>query len=93
MRHLRLRRHQVYGEGWAILNDRAHNYQLLTYYTAPDIQAADLRATGFRLDEALDDNGVSIDINAATTAKFIHYAATTVALPASAVHESSRAAA
>jgi SAM-dependent methyltransferase len=82
-RHLRQRSREVYGEGWAILNDRGHNYRLLTYYVSPRVQAAELRSTGFSLDEAIDADGATVDVERPSGSRFIYYSATAVATASS----------
>lgn len=46
-RHLRMRRQEQRGDGWAVLNDEAHDYQLLTHYTTRAAQEQQLLHHGF----------------------------------------------
>ena len=46
-RHLMNRKKEVVMEGYAIINDSAHNYSLLTFYTSPDFMAEQLQKAGF----------------------------------------------
>jgi SAM-dependent methyltransferase len=57
------RRHRAYEREereYAIINDRSHNYSLVTYYTRPVDQASQLRAAGFEPLEAYCLNGEPI---------------------------------
>jgi SAM-dependent methyltransferase len=49
--------HQRMGSDWAVVNDDAHNYQLLHYYISRDAQERQLREEGFEFLECLDHNG------------------------------------
>jgi SAM-dependent methyltransferase len=59
--HLRLRRHERAGPGYAIVNDDAHHYKLLHYYVAGDTQLAQLDGAGLELVECLDGDGHAVD--------------------------------
>jgi hypothetical protein len=49
LQHYVARRHQRrVGRGYAILNDEAHDYRLMTYYIEPEQQSRDLREIGFQ---------------------------------------------
>jgi SAM-dependent methyltransferase len=56
----RLRPLQRVESGYAILNDEAHDFALLHYYTARDAQEQQLEEQGFGLLECLDLNGRSV---------------------------------
>jgi ubiquinone/menaquinone biosynthesis C-methylase UbiE len=47
VRHLRLRRHQQRGQGFAVASDGYFDYGLLTYYVAREEQRKQLAETGF----------------------------------------------
>ena len=55
--HRRLSRQQRIEDGYAILNDEAHDYSLLHYYITRDGQQEQLAAHGFELLDALDLDG------------------------------------
>jgi SAM-dependent methyltransferase len=63
--HLRMKRHERRGDGWAVLNDQSHNFRLLTYYVTPERQAAQLLETGF----------TAIETFGSRTDAWIYYAA------------------
>jgi SAM-dependent methyltransferase len=48
------------GDGYAIVNDDAHNYRLLHYYISRDAQERQLRELGFEFVECLDHNGHTV---------------------------------
>lgn len=54
---LRLRRMQRFEEGYAIVNDEAHDFSVLHYYIAPDAQKRQLDDAGFELLECVDLDG------------------------------------
>jgi len=56
----RLAPHEERGDGWAVLNDQAHDFGLLHHYSDPAAQEAELRAAGFELLECLDLAGEPI---------------------------------
>jgi SAM-dependent methyltransferase len=56
----RLRPLQRVESGYAILNDEAHDFALLHYYTTRDAQDRQLEEEGFELLECLDLNGRSV---------------------------------
>lgn len=45
------------GDGYAIVNDDAHDYKLLHYYVSRDAQERQLRELGFEFVECLDNEG------------------------------------
>ncbi len=73
--HLSRRRFEVRGEGWAVLNDKANNYRLLTCYISMAAQIEELASAGFELLEALDDHGAPVELGATTKSKLIYYEA------------------
>jgi ubiquinone/menaquinone biosynthesis C-methylase UbiE len=56
-RRRRMRRLETRTEEYAILNDQAHRYTLLTYYISVPAQRRQLEAQGFGSTEAYDANG------------------------------------
>lgn len=46
-RHQRMRRQEVFGDGWSIRNDEAHDYRLMHFYAAKDFQERSLSDAGF----------------------------------------------
>jgi len=74
---IHFRRHrsrEIWGEGYAILNDCAHNYSLMNYYVSIPTQRAQLRETGFSNELiCFDDKGGEISIDSGS--HWIHYLA------------------
>lgn len=75
-RSLRNRLHhagtQIRTESYAILNDRAHNFGLRTYYITADAQSEQLRQVGFTGSvEIFGDDGLSLA--ASLNRQFLHY--------------------
>jgi SAM-dependent methyltransferase len=63
------------GEGYAILNDSAHDYALLHYYIGRDDQARQLRETGYELLECLDTDGRPVGRGDSHPDPWLHYVA------------------
>lgn len=59
-RHLRMRRHEVHAEEYAVINDNAHGFSLFTYYIRIPAQLAQLARAGFTATEAYDMEGVPV---------------------------------
>jgi SAM-dependent methyltransferase len=77
--YLRLKNREIHGGGWAILNNKGHNYRLLTYYVTPRVQRDELESSGFSLDELIGSDGTAIPIDhGSAVASFIYYSATAV---------------
>ncbi len=55
--YARNRRHEVRGEGWAVVVDPAHEYRLLMYYTTIERQIRQLAALGFSEVELVGRDG------------------------------------
>ena len=55
--HLRLKRHTFACQDYAIINDRAHGYSLLTYYICKTKQIEQLESIGFNCVEMYDVTG------------------------------------
>jgi ubiquinone/menaquinone biosynthesis C-methylase UbiE len=47
LRKIRNRKKEYYSPDYAIINDYAHQYSLMTFYTTPDFLRRQLKATGF----------------------------------------------
>ncbi len=60
---LRNKNHQVFEEQYAIINDVAHNYAMLTYYIDKVNQVKQLEDMGFETIEMYDTLGNTLDIN------------------------------
>lgn len=70
-KHLSLKKHAVYRDEYAVINDNAHGYALLTYYISINSQVAQLEQTGFGETEAYDFDGRVCQ--AGTTSPWIYY--------------------
>ena len=70
-RHLRLRKHARRSETYAIINDNAHGYSLLTYYISISKQIEQLADVGFGAAEAYDFAGAVQSSD--TTSPWIYY--------------------
>ncbi|SRR6266496_3961375 len=64
-RHLMMRKHEVFTNEYAIVNDSAHGFSLFTYYIGTSEQIKQLERAGFVQIEAydMDGNRVQGDIN------------------------------
>ncbi|MGR3173424.1 MAG: class I SAM-dependent methyltransferase [Candidatus Scalindua sp.] len=60
---LRNKNHQVFNEQYAIINDIAHNYAMLTYYIDKVNQVKQLVDTGFETIEMYDTSGNMLNID------------------------------
>ena len=60
---LRNKNHQVFEDQYAIINDVAHNYAMLTYYIDKVNQLKQLEDMGFETIEMYDTLGNTLDIN------------------------------
>ncbi|MCA1816904.1 MAG: class I SAM-dependent methyltransferase [Acidobacteria bacterium] len=56
-KHLRMRRHEVHADEYAVVNDNAHGFSLLAYYISAPAQLEQLRRAGFSSAEAYDMDG------------------------------------
>jgi SAM-dependent methyltransferase len=63
------------GDGYAIINDSAHDYALLHYYIGRDDQARQLRDTGYELVECLDADGRLVGRGEPNPDPWLHYVA------------------
>lgn len=69
----RLRKEQVETLDYALVNDEAHDYALLTYYITPDAQVRQLEQVGFTDVRIYDQSGVEI-VSASTESIWLYYA-------------------
>ena len=60
---LKNRNHQVFNEQYAIINDVAHNYAMLTYYIDKVHQVSQLEDTGFETIEMYDTTGNMLNLD------------------------------
>ena len=61
---------------YALVNDQAHDYQLLHYYIGRDAQGRQLADAGFELLDCLDGDGHTVQAgDAASGQSELHYAA------------------
>jgi SAM-dependent methyltransferase len=63
------------GDGYAIINDSAHDYGLLHYYIGRDEQARQLHETGYELLECLDADGRTVGPGEPHPDPWLHYVA------------------
>jgi SAM-dependent methyltransferase len=63
------------GDGYAIINDSAHDFALLHYYIGRDAQDRQLHETGFELLECLDADGRTVDPGELHPDPWLHYVA------------------
>lgn len=60
-KHFRMRRHEVHTDEYAIVNDNAHGFSLLSYYIGMDQQKAQLTTAGFVEVEAYAIEGRKVE--------------------------------
>jgi SAM-dependent methyltransferase len=70
-KHLSLKRHAVHRDEYAVINDNAHGYSLLTYYISIEKQVAQLQSIGFGEAEAYDAEGKVRESD--TTSPWMYY--------------------
>jgi SAM-dependent methyltransferase len=63
------------GDGYAVLNDEAHDYQLLHYYIGRDAQERQLAEIGYGLIECFDIAGDAVAAGAESASSELHYVA------------------
>jgi len=61
--HLRNRNHQKFEDEYAIINDVAHNYAMMTYYIDKEHQVSQLEDVGFKTDEMYDISGNMLNLD------------------------------
>ena len=70
-KHLSLKKHARHSDWYAVINDNAHGYSLLTYYITIERQIEQLRGVGFVTTEAYDFAGIRRERD--TTSPWIYY--------------------
>jgi SAM-dependent methyltransferase len=60
-KHFRMRKHEIHTDAYAIVNDNAHGFSLMSYYIGIAEQRARLGATGFVNLEAYDLEGRKVE--------------------------------
>jgi len=74
--HLRNRNHQIFENEYAIINDVAHNYAMLTYYIDKKNQLSQLDDVGFETIEMYDTLGNMLNLDSDDTdSAWIYYVA------------------
>jgi SAM-dependent methyltransferase len=71
----KLRRFEKQERQYAVLNDRAHEYRLLTYYIFPKDQFEQLEECGFRNVLCLEINGMPLKKGSSSQNPWLHYSA------------------
>jgi len=78
--HRRNRRFEEFRDDYWILNDRAHSYQLLTYYIEQTKQVAQLEAAGFEALEVYGSRGELLPLDGADpSSSWLYYVARKIA--------------
>lgn len=72
-RHLKMRKYQRHMAEYAIINDNAHGYSLLTYYISIEEQIKQLESLGFEYIEAYDMEAVPV--NNTSSSSWVYYLA------------------
>jgi ubiquinone/menaquinone biosynthesis C-methylase UbiE len=72
-KHSRMQRHEVHTDEYAIINDNAHGFSLLSYYIGIEQQKAQLEGAGFVDVEAFDMEGKRVESD--QDSPWIHYLA------------------
>ena len=68
-----MKKHEIYTDDYAVVNDGDHRYSLLLYYISIDKQAKQLTEFGFSDIEAFDMKGNLVKTD--TTSHWIYYLA------------------
>jgi hypothetical protein len=68
-----MKRHEIYTDDYAIVNDPDHRYSLLLYYISIEKQVKQLTDIGFYGIEAYDKNGKMVEYD--TSSHWISYLA------------------
>lgn len=58
LRHQRMRRKEVFGDGWSIINDEAHEYRLMHFYVTKEFQERTLADAGFETVKVYKQDGL-----------------------------------
>lgn len=69
----RMDRAQIERDGWAVIDDMGHDWQLDLYYVMPEQQVQRLREHGFAVEALYDTNGREVPLAAAGRGPWIHY--------------------
>lgn len=72
-KHYKMKKHQIFTDDYAVVNDGDHRYSLLLYYISIDKQANQLTEFGFSDIEAFDMKGNQVKSD--TTSHWLHYLA------------------
>ncbi|HEX8097379.1 MAG TPA: class I SAM-dependent methyltransferase, partial [Pyrinomonadaceae bacterium] len=72
-RHLGMKRHEVYTDEYAIINDNAHGFSLLAYYIGTAEQVRQLESVGYRYVSAYDMEGN--EVSSDTAFPWVYYLA------------------
>ena len=72
-KHYKMKKHEIYTDDYAVVNDGDHRYSLLLYYISIDKQAKQLTEFGFSDIEAFDMKGNLVKTD--TTSHWIYYLA------------------
>jgi ubiquinone/menaquinone biosynthesis C-methylase UbiE len=73
--HMRMRRRERRGEGYAILNDSAYGARLLVYFASKEGQCRQLRDAGFTVIEMIGLEGARVDPDEPCRTPWIYYVA------------------
>ena len=72
-KHYKMKRHEIYTNDYAVVNDGDHRYSLLLYYISIDKQIKQLTAIGFSDIEAYDTKGELVEND--KSSHWLHYLA------------------
>ena len=72
--HLRMKKHEIFSDEYALVNDGDHRFSMLLYYISIGKQVAQLNANGFENVEAYNINGEMVESD--TASHWIYYLAT-----------------
>ncbi|MDQ3802218.1 MAG: class I SAM-dependent methyltransferase [Acidobacteriota bacterium] len=72
-KHYRMKKHEIYTDDYAIVNDGDHRFSLLLYYISIDRQAKQLAEQGFSAVEAYNHKGEPVERD--TSSHWIYYLA------------------
>ncbi len=75
LNHLKMRKHERHERHYSILNDRSHNYRLLTYYISRKKQVRQLEQAGFCQIEMVRMDGSFVDLSEPCEDDWIYYLA------------------
>lgn len=72
-KHLKMKKHEIHTDEYALVNDPDHRFSLLHYYISIDKQARQLASVGFSGIEAYDKEGKLVEAD--TSSDWIYYLA------------------